>query len=59
MTAARRRAARRRRPAGGGAGPGRDWAALARELGFSDQAHLVRVFAQVVGTPPASYQRAL
>jgi AraC-like DNA-binding protein len=36
-----------------------DWAALARELGFSDQAHLVRVFAQVVGTPPASYQRTL
>ena len=33
-----------------------DWAALARELGFSDQAHLTRVFAQVVGTPPASYQ---
>ena len=36
-----------------------DWAALARELGFSDQAHLTRVFTQVVGTPPASYQRAL
>jgi AraC-like DNA-binding protein len=34
-----------------------DWAALAHELGFSDQAHLTRVFAQVVGTPPASYQR--
>jgi AraC-like DNA-binding protein len=34
-----------------------DWAALARELGFSDQAHLTRVFTQVVGTPPASYQR--
>jgi AraC-like DNA-binding protein len=34
-----------------------DWAALARELGFSDQAHLIRVFAHVVGTPPASYQR--
>jgi AraC-like DNA-binding protein len=36
-----------------------DWAALARELGFSDQAHLTRVFTQVVGTPPASYQREL
>jgi AraC-like DNA-binding protein len=36
-----------------------DWAALARELGFSDQAHLTRVFTQVVGTPPASYQRTL
>ncbi len=34
-----------------------DWAALADELGFSDQAHLTRVFAQVVGTPPATYQR--
>lgn len=36
-----------------------DWAALARELGFSDQAHLTRVFTQVVGTPPASYRRTL
>jgi AraC-like DNA-binding protein len=36
-----------------------DWAGLAAELGFSDQAHLTRVFAQVVGTPPATYQRAL
>jgi AraC-like DNA-binding protein len=35
-----------------------DWAALARELGFSDQAHLTRVFTQVVGAPPASYRRA-
>lgn len=34
-----------------------NWAALAQELGFSDQAHLTRVFAQVVGTPPAAYQR--
>ena len=34
-----------------------DWAALAAELGFSDQAHLTRVFTQVVGTPPATYQR--
>jgi AraC-like DNA-binding protein len=34
-----------------------DWATLARELGFSDQAHLTRVLTQVVGTPPASYQR--
>ena len=39
------------------AGAVTDWAALARELGFSDQAHLTRVFTQVVGTPPASYQR--
>ncbi|MFC7344366.1 DUF6597 domain-containing transcriptional factor [Saccharopolyspora griseoalba] len=34
-----------------------DWAALADRLGFSDQAHLTRVFTQVVGTPPAMYQR--
>jgi AraC-like DNA-binding protein len=34
-----------------------DWAALATELGFSDQAHLTRAFTQVVGTPPATYQR--
>ncbi|WP_072690023.1 helix-turn-helix domain-containing protein [Rhodococcus marinonascens] len=34
-----------------------DWSALAYELGFSDQAHLTRVFTQVVGTPPATYQR--
>ena len=34
-----------------------DWAALAVELGFTDQAHLTRVFTSVVGTPPATYQR--
>jgi AraC-like DNA-binding protein len=34
-----------------------DWARLAVELGFTDQAHLTRVFSQVVGTPPATYQR--
>lgn len=33
-----------------------DWSALAYDLGFSDQAHLTRVFAEVVGTPPASYR---
>lgn len=36
-----------------------DWAELARRLGFSDQSHLTRVFTQVVGTPPAAYQRDL
>ncbi|HEX6518210.1 MAG TPA: AraC family transcriptional regulator [Nocardioidaceae bacterium] len=36
-----------------------DWAALAYELGFSDQAHLTRVFTQIVGTPPATYRRNL
>lgn len=34
-----------------------DWADLAQRLGFSDQAHLTRVFTQVVGTPPATYAR--
>ena len=34
-----------------------DWALLAHDLGFSDQAHLTRAFTQVVGTPPASYRR--
>jgi AraC-like DNA-binding protein len=34
-----------------------DWAALALELGFSDQAHLTRVFTHVVGSPPATYRR--
>lgn len=35
-----------------------DWAGLAHDLGFSDQAHLTRAFKQVVGTPPATYRRA-
>lgn len=34
-----------------------DWAALATDLGFADQAHLTRAFTAVVGTPPATYQR--
>ena len=34
-----------------------DWADLAQRLGFSDQAHLTRVFTQVVGTPPTTYAR--
>jgi AraC-like DNA-binding protein len=34
-----------------------DWSELAQVLGFSDQAHLTRVFSEVVGTPPATYQR--
>ncbi len=39
------------------AGPDIDWAALAAELGFSDQAHLTRAFTSVVGTPPATYAK--
>nr|WP_246323894.1 helix-turn-helix domain-containing protein [Petropleomorpha daqingensis] len=34
-----------------------DWAALAAELGYADQAHLVRDFTRVVGEPPARYAR--
>ncbi|GAB2957053.1 helix-turn-helix domain-containing protein [Micromonospora polyrhachis] len=33
------------------------WAALAAELGYSDQAHLVRDFTAQVGAPPARYAR--
>ncbi|MFF3762835.1 DUF6597 domain-containing transcriptional factor [Streptomyces sp. NPDC001922] len=32
-----------------------DWAALAAELGYSDQAHLVRDFTATVGVPPTAY----
>lgn len=39
------------------ADPDVDWAALAVELGYSDQAHLVREFTAVVGEPPARYAR--
>ena len=39
------------------AGAVTDWAGLAHELGFSDQAHLTRAFTRVVGTPPATYAR--
>ena len=35
-----------------------DWAELAAELGYADQAHLVRDFSRVVGEPPARYARA-
>jgi AraC-like DNA-binding protein len=34
-----------------------DWAAVAADLGYSDQAHLVRDFTAAVGTPPARYGR--
>ncbi|WP_405562137.1 DUF6597 domain-containing transcriptional factor [Streptomyces sp. NBC_01180] len=32
-----------------------DWAALAGELGYSDQAHLTRDFTATIGVPPAAY----
>jgi AraC-like DNA-binding protein len=34
-----------------------DWADLAIELGFADQAHLIRAFTATVGTSPAAYAR--
>ncbi|WP_137988712.1 helix-turn-helix domain-containing protein [Streptomyces vilmorinianum] len=36
-----------------------DWAGLAAELGYSDQAHLVRDFTATVGVPPTAYARRL
>jgi transcriptional regulator GlxA family with amidase domain len=32
-----------------------DWARLAADLGYCDQAHLVRDFTNTIGTPPARY----
>ncbi|MFO0685346.1 MAG: helix-turn-helix domain-containing protein [Sandaracinus sp.] len=40
------------------AGDAVDHAALAQELGYSDQAHFVRDFGAAVGRPPARYARA-
>jgi AraC-like DNA-binding protein len=34
-----------------------DWAALALRLGDADQAHFVHAFTELVGRPPASYER--
>ena len=34
-----------------------DWAALATDLGFADQAHLSRDFADLFGEPPTAYAR--
>ncbi|MGK5737439.1 AraC family transcriptional regulator [Micromonospora sp. URMC 103] len=40
-------------------GPPPDWARLAVDLGYSDQAHLVREFTAVTGTSPGAYARSL
>lgn len=32
-----------------------DWAALASDLGYADQAHLTRDFTETIGVPPARY----
>jgi AraC-like DNA-binding protein len=36
-----------------------DWAALAADLGYADQAHLVRDFTTTVGVPPTAYAQAV
>lgn len=36
-----------------------DWAALAADLGYADQAHLVRDFTATVGVPPTAYAQAV
>ena len=39
--------------------PHTDWSRLAAELGYADQAHLVRDFTRAVGVPPAAYVKAV
>jgi AraC-like DNA-binding protein len=36
-----------------------DWADLALELGYADQAHFIRDFKRLVGRSPADYARGL
>ncbi|MFE6176006.1 DUF6597 domain-containing transcriptional factor [Streptomyces sp. NPDC056464] len=36
-----------------------DWATLATELGYADQAHLVRDFTATVGVPPTAYAQGV
>jgi AraC-like DNA-binding protein len=53
MRRARLHEAALRAEAGGAAAV--DWAALAAELGYADQAHLTRDFTATIGVPPARY----
>lgn len=39
--------------------PGTDWATLANDLGYADQAHLIRDFTRTVGVPPAAYAQGV
>jgi AraC-like DNA-binding protein len=39
------------------AGGAIDWAAMALDLGYSDQAHLIRDFKKLVGQPPGEYAK--
>jgi AraC-like DNA-binding protein len=36
-----------------------DWAALAFDLGYADQAHLTREFTATIGVPPSRYRSLL
>ncbi|MFE0249369.1 DUF6597 domain-containing transcriptional factor [Streptomyces sp. NPDC059010] len=36
-----------------------DWAALATDLGYADQAHLIRDFTRTVGVPPTAYAQGV
>lgn len=36
-----------------------DWATLALDLGYADQAHFIRDFRRLVGSSPGEYARAL
>ncbi len=37
-------------------GEGDDLGALASDLGFADQGHFTRAFAEVIGVPPSTYR---
>ncbi|WP_416973502.1 DUF6597 domain-containing transcriptional factor [Streptomyces sp. 4F14] len=39
--------------------PAPDWPALAADLGYADQSHLIRAFTRTLGVPPEAYVQAL